>query len=99
MKTATLLIWLAVAACSYTKPDTFDLSGAKAQRAVTIASDYAVDHFDAPACRDTDANWRYILHQDGDMLIADIGPKNASNPSIKIMMRATDLRIIRVVKA
>ncbi|MDR6125941.1 hypothetical protein QE361_003642 [Sphingomonas sp. SORGH_AS802] len=99
MKTATLSIWLVVAACSYTKPDTFDLSGAKAQRAVTIASDYAVDHFGAPACRDTDANWRYILRQDGDMLIADIGPKNAPNPAIQIVMRATDLEIIKAVKA
>jgi len=99
LKTATLLIWLAIAACSYTQPDTFDLSGTKAQRAVTIASDYAVEHFGAPACRDTDANWRYVLRQDGDMLIADIGPRNASNPSIQIVMRVRDLKVIKAVKA
>lgn len=98
MENAILLICLALAACSYTKPDTFDLSGAEAQKAVTIASDYAVSHFGAPACRDMDANWKYILRQDGDMLVADIGPKSASNPSIQIVMRASDLKIVKAHK-
>lgn len=45
------------------------------------------------------ANWKYSIRQDGDMLIADIGPKGAAPPPIKIVMRAADLKIMKAVKA
>jgi hypothetical protein len=95
----TLTLSVALAACSCTKQEKFDPVGPKAQKAVTIASNYAISHFGAPSCRDVHSNWKYSLRQDGDMLIADIGPKGAARPPIKIVMRAADLKIMNAVKA
>jgi hypothetical protein len=94
-----LTISVALAACSHAKHEKIDLGGAKAQQAITVASNYAVSHFGAPSCRDTNTNWKYSLRQDGGSLIADIGPKAGSTSRIHIVMKASDLKILKAYEA
>jgi hypothetical protein len=95
-----LLLTLSVdlASCSCAKQEKFDPVGLKAQKAVMIAANYATSHFGAPSCRDMNSNWKYSLRQDGNMLVADIGPKGTSRSPIQIVMRAADLKIVKAVR-
>lgn len=99
MRRLLLTVFLALTACSHPKRENGELSALKAQQAITVASNYAVSHFGAPSCSDMDSNWKYLVRQNGDTLVATIGPKDASTLPIKIVMRASDLRIVNARKA
>ena len=75
-----------------------ELSSDEAKRALTVASDYAVEHFGAPSCHDPNSNWLYRVRLTGSTVVADIGPKKRSYPAIRIVMRESDLGVIKAVK-
>jgi hypothetical protein len=98
MKKSILTISLTLAACSQPRQEKLEIAGPKAHQAITIAANYASAHFGAPSCTDMNSNWKFSLRQDGDMLVADIGPKVAARAPIQIVMRAADLKIVKALR-
>lgn len=70
------------------------LSDAQSLRALQAASKFAVAHFGAPSCRDRNANWVYVVRDGGGTYVANLGPKDAATPRIRILMAKRDFSVV-----
>jgi len=71
-------------------------SDEKVIEALSIAKNYAEKYYKVPDCRGGNPNWHYSVWEVDDKLVAEVGPTRTRGHGVKVTMRRSDLKVIRV---
>ncbi|MEO6216001.1 MAG: hypothetical protein ABIO86_08225 [Sphingomonas sp.] len=71
-------------------------SDKKVTDALAIAKKYAERYYKVPDCRGGNSKWHYSVWEVDDKLVAEVGPTRARGHGVKVTMRMSNLKVIRV---
>lgn len=87
---ATLLL----TGCSPKPHQTLTPSDKKFRDAIAIAQIQVAKYAKVPNCRSGGPQWRYSIREEGDFIIATLGPTNPKEPHFTVKMRENDLAVV-----
>jgi hypothetical protein len=89
--TVTLLL----TCCSPKPHQTMDPNNKKFSDAMAIALTEVAKYTKVPNCRSDGPEWSYSTREEGDLIMATLGPKNPKEPRFTVTMRKSDLAVVR----